>query len=119
MSNQEPLTNEQKVSQVKGILMQNLNQFYGQLVNFVRQTPIDDNLKEYAVMNLDQGVMWFEQGLKKLQFKVEDNQPKEVNNESEEASNESESQSESPCEEGSSCSEESQAIEGEVIPPTA
>ncbi len=71
MSNQEPLTNEQKVAQVKGILMQNLNQFYGQLVNFVRQTPIDEQLKQNAIFNLDQGVMWFEQGLKRLQFQVE------------------------------------------------
>jgi hypothetical protein len=67
-----PQTNEQKMAAVKGLLMQNLNGFYGNYINFVKQLPIDETLKQFAVMNADQGIMWVEQGIKKLQFQVDD-----------------------------------------------
>jgi len=79
-------TEEQKVLDVKAMLIKNLNHFYGQLTAFIRQLPIDDTLRAYAIFNLDQGAMWVEQGVKKLQFKV--NNPEEATNESQESNEE-------------------------------
>ncbi len=68
---EEALSPEQKVQHVKNILMQQISQIYANLANFVKQTPIDEKIKEFSLMNLDQGIMWFEQGVKKLNFVVE------------------------------------------------
>ena len=65
-------TQEEKVLDVKTLLMKNLNHFYGQLTAYVKQLPIDPLLLGYAIFNFDQGAMWIEQGVKKLQFKVDD-----------------------------------------------
>ena len=67
-------TKEQKMQAVKVLLMQQLNQIYGQYTRFIKELPIDGLLKQFAIMNADQGLMWVEQGLKKLQFEVEEKQ---------------------------------------------
>lgn len=73
------LTQEQKVNQVKVMLMQQMGQVYAGLANFVKQLPIDEKIKEFSLMNLDQGIMWIEQGIKKLNFVVEDKPNAEPN----------------------------------------
>jgi hypothetical protein len=66
------LTPEQKTANVKALLMQQMNQIYSALTRFVHTMPVDEKLKEFSIMNLDQGIMWAEQAIKKLNFKVED-----------------------------------------------
>lgn len=70
----ETTTEEERVASVKAILMQNMNGGYMQLIQFVRELPIDEEIKKFAIQNLDQGVMWVEQGIKLLKFKVPEEQ---------------------------------------------
>jgi len=77
-------TPQQKMAAVKSLLMQQFGGVYNQLIRFVRELPIDDKLREYAVMNLDQGAMWVDQGVKALNFEVTPLPAGEPNNAAEE-----------------------------------
>ncbi len=56
--------------EVKITLINQLDKLYMQLINFINSIPINQEIGKFALMNLDQGIMWVQQGVKGLQFEV-------------------------------------------------
>lgn len=57
-------------------LINQSNQIYMQLVTFLQELPIDERIKQFSIMNLDQGMMWLGQGIRAL--KIEKPVPNET-----------------------------------------
>ena len=67
----EAITDEEKMNEVKLDVIKDFNVIYMRLVDFVSKTPIHEDIKKHAMMNLNQGAMWFGQGMKALTFNVQ------------------------------------------------
>lgn len=85
-------TPEQKTADAKDNLFQQLNNIYSHLIAFVRDLPIPENIRGYALQNFDQGLMWMDQAIRGLNFEVQ--QPVGVVNEEASQENASEENAE-------------------------
>ncbi len=54
--------------QMREAFMQSFHQFYGQLAQFLNKIPLNQKLKDFSLMNFDQGAMWAREAIASMQF---------------------------------------------------
>ncbi len=64
------LTPEEKVQHVKNNLHNQLITIHNQLFHFINSTPMADDNKRFALMNLSQVRFWANEGIQLMEFEV-------------------------------------------------